>query len=186
MSQIYKALTSGPVPPAVPDQFTTDVGGPAIPVANNLNLLGRDTIVNDDDGIRTNNDASGSENVYVELTNRLFGSGQTIGAVTSTILTFPFNTNTGPGTYIFTFTTIAYNVTNNLSAYYGTQFGVRFSGGVGTLLPAPDYNTMEEGIMINCDILFGITGQADLTVEVTGLVDDTIEWKTNGIYSYVG
>lgn len=40
MSQIIKSLLSGPVPPTVPTQFTTDVGGPVIPVANNVNVFG--------------------------------------------------------------------------------------------------------------------------------------------------
>jgi hypothetical protein len=39
MSQIIKSLLSGPVPPAVPLQFTTD-SGIAVPAANNLNVLG--------------------------------------------------------------------------------------------------------------------------------------------------
>ena len=67
MSQIYKSLASGPTPPAIPDQFTVDVNGPAVPVANNLNLYGRDSTSNDLDGIRTNNDPNGSDTVYIEL-----------------------------------------------------------------------------------------------------------------------
>ena len=39
MSQIIKSLVSGPVPPAVPTQFTTD-SGIAVPAGNNLNVFG--------------------------------------------------------------------------------------------------------------------------------------------------
>ena len=39
MSQIYKSSASGPAPPTVPTQFTTDDGSKAIPAANNLNVF---------------------------------------------------------------------------------------------------------------------------------------------------
>ncbi len=39
MSQFYQGVTAGSLPPSVPLQFTTD-SGIAIPVANNLNVLG--------------------------------------------------------------------------------------------------------------------------------------------------
>lgn len=39
MSQVIKNLASGPVPPSVPTQFTTD-NGVAVPALNNLNVFG--------------------------------------------------------------------------------------------------------------------------------------------------
>jgi hypothetical protein len=39
MSQIIKSLASGPVPPSVATQYTTD-SGIAVPALNNLNVFG--------------------------------------------------------------------------------------------------------------------------------------------------
>jgi len=44
MSQFYQGVTTGVLPPAVPLQFTTD-SGIAIPVANNLNVLGNSSTI---------------------------------------------------------------------------------------------------------------------------------------------
>ena len=80
MSQVIKNLASGPVPPSVPTSFTTDVRnnsqnspGSATPVANILQLLGRETNQNNDNGIRTDTDPNNGNIVYVELTNRITG-----------------------------------------------------------------------------------------------------------------
>jgi len=56
MSQIYKPLTStGPIPPNIPTQFTTDDMTVAVPALNNINVF---TPGNGTDGIATS--ASGS------------------------------------------------------------------------------------------------------------------------------
>ena len=84
MSQIYGSTQSSP---SVPTSFVTD-DGTAIPVANTLNLLARDTTDNDVDGIRTKADPSGGDDLYVELTNRVQGTATVVGATTGDIITF--------------------------------------------------------------------------------------------------
>ena len=46
MSQIIKNLASGPVPPAVPTSFVTDVNSPSVPIANIENVKGGETTAN--------------------------------------------------------------------------------------------------------------------------------------------
>ena len=83
MSQIYKAGVAGT--PSVPTSFTTDVNGPAVPVANILILAGNDTTDNDIDGLRTN----GSGNtVTFELTNRFYGTATSTNGSNADLITF--------------------------------------------------------------------------------------------------
>src|SRR5574338_1329814 len=98
MSQFFIESTAAPPPPVVPTQFTTDDGTIAIPVANNLNALSRDTTADNPNGIQTTADPNNGDNLYTELTNRLQGTGTTVGAVTTDI--FTFDLGAAPGTYI--------------------------------------------------------------------------------------
>lgn len=72
MSQIYVPTTSSSnLPPDVPTSFTTD-DGVAVPAANNINIIARDTDEDNPNGIQT--EGSGST-VAIELTNRVHATG---------------------------------------------------------------------------------------------------------------
>lgn len=114
----------------------------------------------------------------------LSGTGTTTDATPTTILTFPLNTNTGPGTYLFDFHSVAYNTTDGLSAGYETQFVVRWTTVAGVLISPQDFVTIEETTMSAADIAFTIAG-ANMTVVVTGLAGKTIDWLTTGSYVFI-
>lgn len=181
MSQIYKSLASGPVPPTVPTSFVTDVNSPAIPVANVLNVLGNDTTANDNDGIRTDG-SSGSNTLTVQLTNRLQGSGSTVGATSADIVTF---TPTVVGTYTFEFRTAAFNTTSTLGAGYSVFGTIRFNGAASTVCGSADTIDNEEGTMTGCDIDLVVSG-ANAILRVTGYAAQTINWNAVGLYTFVG
>lgn len=181
MSQIIKNLASGPVPPTVATSYVTDVNSPAIPLANVLNVLGNDTTENNANGVRTDG-SSGSNTLTVQLTNRLQGSGTTVGAGTADVITF---TPTVIGTYALEYRTAAYNTTSLLGAGYSFFGAVRFDGVNTVLCDATDEINNEEGAMIAVDLGVVISG-ANVILRATGYAAQTINWSSVGLYTFIG
>ncbi len=181
MSQVYKSLVSGPVPPSVATSYVTDVNSPAVPLANILNVLGNDTTTNNNNGIQTDG-SSGSNTLTVQLTNRFQGSGTTVGATTADIVTF---TPTVIGTYKLKFETAAYNTTSSLGAGYDIFGAVRFDGVNSNVCGSADTIDNEEGAMSSCDIDIVVSG-ANAILRVTGYAAQTINWGTVGTYVFIG
>lgn len=182
MSQFFQVdIGAGPVPPIVPTSFPTDVNSPAIPAANVLNVLGNDTTANDNNGIRTDG-SSGSNTLTIQLTNRVQGSGSTVGATTADIATF---TPTVVGTYAFEFRTAAFNTTSTLGAGYSVFGAIRYNGVTSTVCGSADTVDNEEGAMTSCDIDLVVSG-ANAILRVTGYAAQTINWNAVGLYTFVG
>lgn len=171
--------TSGPQPPAVPTQFTTDVNGPAVPIANNLNVFGFTLQDNNDNGILTN---GLTDNLYIALTNRVQGTVTTVGAITSPIITF---TPTVIGTYSFEVRIAAYNTTASLGAAYSLFGSARFDGVNSNLIDIVDKIINEEGAMSSANSSFTVSG-ANILVNGIGYAAQTINWAVVGLYTFVG
>lgn len=182
MSQIYKDLTSGPVPPAVPTQFTADDATIAIPAANNLNVFSRDTTDNNVNGIQTTADPNLSDNLFVELTNRLQGTVSTSGAASGTIITF---TPTVIGSYSIEYRISVYNETSLLGAGYSLFGAIRFDGVNSIICDIFDEIINEEGTMTNLDIAVSVAG-ANVLLVGTGYVGQEINWAAVGLYTFIG
>ncbi len=181
MSQIYKSLVSGPVPPTVPTSFVTDVNSPAVPAANILNEVGGSTTANNNNGIRTDG-SSGGNTLTVQLTNRLVGTVSTSGAVTSAIVTF---TPTVVGTYAIEYRVAAYNTTSLLGAGYSIFGSVRFDGANSNLCGTADRIVNEEGTMTSANVTFTVSG-ANILLNGTGYAAQNINWSAVGLYTFVG
>jgi len=99
MSQIYVPITTST--PAIPTNFTADDATVAVPVLNNLNVYSTDTVENNDNGIRTTVSPNGSQNFYVEITNRATGTVTTSDGTSQQQTIYSFNMSNLPGTFYF-------------------------------------------------------------------------------------
>ena len=182
MSQAGIISTSGgPPPPAVATSYVTD-DGTAIPALNILNVLGVDSTENNANGILTRANPNLSNNLQVVVTNRVQGTTQTVGAVTSPIITF---TPTVIGTYAVEVRIAAYNTTSTLGAGYSVFGTARFDGVNSNLCGTPDKIINEEGTMISSNVSFTVSG-ANILVNGVGYAAQTINWSAVGLYTFVG
>lgn len=181
MSQIYKSLTSGPVPPAVPTSFVTD-DGTSIPALNIENILGVDSTENNVNGILTRANPNLSNNLQIVITNRIQGVITTVGAVTSAIITF---TPTIIGTYAFECRVAAYNTTSLLGSGYSIFVAIRFDGVNSNLTGIADVIDNEEGAMSSANTTVTTAG-ANFLINGSGYLGQTINWSAVGLYTFVG
>ncbi len=179
MSQIYKDRSTGPVPPAVPTEFTTDIQdltiiasdipsplGSSVPIANIERLSG-------DDGIRT---VSTPNAIGNNVTFRFIrGRTTTSGAATSTIITQPTLSDTVMTIQII----VAGYADNGAGAFagigaYGTAV-VKNTAGVATLVNTADLIVNAEASLGAANVTVTTVG-ANLLVNVLGVAGFDIEW----------
>jgi len=177
------SATSGPVPPAVPTQFTADDSTTGIPASNNLNLFSRDTSDNNDNGIQTSADPNNSDNFYVELTNRITGTVVTTDATPTTLISFSLGAF--PGTIIAQGDVTAYNVTDAAGASY-TYAGAAITDGLNaTEISVENLNVFEQAAMTAATITLGVSGN-NAVITVTGIVGKRINWNALFTYRFIG
>lgn len=182
--------TSGPIPPSVANNYVTDVRdnttsgpGSAVPAANVLQILGRDTNQNNDNGIRTDADPNAGNIIYVELTNRITGTATTTDATPTTIISLSLGTD--PGVYYVTGDVVAFDVTDTAGAAYSYSGAARTDGATATEIAVEAKDTFEEAAMTTADITLGCTGNTAF-LSVTGIAAKTIRWSALFTYRFVG
>jgi len=184
MSQIYKSLTSGPVPPTVPTSFVTDVNSPAIPAANVLNEIGGSTSINNNNGIQTDG-SSGSNTLTIQLTNRLTGTATVVGATTGDIITFALGASAA--VYRFTFIvsgrdTAGANVGTGLG--YTVDASARTDGSTSTIISTPDIDA-DEDTVLSAALMAVVASGNNVIVRATGVAGETISYRAVGSYVVV-
>lgn len=161
--------------PAVPTSFVTD-SGTAVPALNVINVV---TPSGGTTGIAT----SGAGNtITVTLTDTSkSGTTQTIGAVTSDIITVPLGA--AAGTYTFDINVAALELTTPAGAGYGIVASVRTTGAAAVLIPNQAIDEMEEAALIAADAQVVVAGNTAI-VRVTGVAGLTIRWKAVAEYIF--
>jgi hypothetical protein len=173
--------TSAPPPPAVPTTFVTDVNSPSVPALNILNVPGGSTSANDVNGIRTDG-SSGSNTLTIQLTNRLEGTGQTVGATSDDLITFALGAT--PGTYTFDCRIAGFDDTTPSGVGYTIVGAVRTTGAAATLLTGQAIDSFEEVATATCNAILAVSGN-NAIFRVTGAAGLTIDWNAVGEYVLV-
>lgn len=177
MSQVYKSLISGPVPPTVATSYVTDINSPAIPAANILNVPGGSVSTNNNNGIQTDG-SSGSNTLTVQLTNRISGTLTTNNATPSTIVSFSLGTT--PAVFTFDIQIACFNVTDVNGDGYFISGSARTDGITATLCGTPDKIVNEE-IADTADANMVVSGNS-VIIQATGIALKTHRWRALATY----
>lgn len=170
----------GPVPPAVATTYVTDFNTPAVPAANILNVFGRESGDNNDEGIQTDG-SSGGNTLTVQLTNRQTGHVQTTGAEIVPVILFPFLAGF-PGTYKFVVRITAYDSTNLRGGSFLVNSTCVSDGITGQFQGEPVVIMEGNGLTFNADmIIFNVVGPV-VEIDVQGIAATTINW--GGLLEY--
>ena len=174
----------GPVPPTVATQYNTDFNGPAIPNNNILNVFGRESGDNNDNGIQTDGSTTQPlphNTLTVQLTNRQTGHVQTTGAEIVPVILFAVIVGQ-PGTYKFLVRVTAYDSTNIRGASFLVN-GTCVSDGATGVLQGTEVVIMEgDTTTFNADMVtFNVVGPA-VEIDVGGVAATTINW--GGLLEY--
>lgn len=184
MSQITKTLASGPVPPAIPTQFTADDATVGVPVANNMNLFSNDTVENNANGIQTTTIANGTANHYTQLTNRTRITTTTSDGAGQTQTVSLFTPASGSA-LTFVITVVGYDAANNETAG-GQMVGLarRSAGGTTVIVGLSDTFDESDAGLVATD-WDSVTDGTDVQIEFTGVAGLTINWDAVFIYNQV-
>ncbi len=165
MSQIYKAVTSGVLPPDVPTTFQAD-SGTATPAANILNIV---TPGGGTQGIIT----TGSGNtITITLQSQIVGTGTTVGATTADLITV---TPTDLKSFSIQSLVAGYDTAND-QMIGGELLGTGRKNGTVTIVGTPD-KTEEADAALSTGSYDLIASAGNFIVRVTGVAGRTIDWS---------
>jgi hypothetical protein len=163
MSNIYKPVNAGNLPPVVPTSFVSD-SGIAIPAANILNVIG---------GTGINTTGAGNT-LTIKLANSGVAFTTTVGAVTSqaTII----NLGAIPSVGLFVSKVVGFDAggSGNSCAYYIIR-AAKTDGATASTVGEESLSEFEDTAFIPADARATVSGN-NVTITVTGVAGFTIDW----------
>ncbi len=179
MSQAGAITVSGGGGGGSLNTLTPDQGGVVSPVANNINVFGQSTTINNDNGIRTFNGGAGE--LDVRLTNRITGSVTTSDATPTTIASFSLDAVAT--VYTFDIQIACFNSTDINGDGYFISGTARTDGVTATLCGTPDKIVNEE-VIDTADANMIVSGNT-VIIQATGIAGKTHRWRTVATYVQV-
>lgn len=181
MSQIIKDLSVGPVPPSVATTYQTDDGN-AVPATNILIIHGTDSTEDENSGIVIKGGVAGTgtaNEVDIVLTNKVRGTGTTVGATTADLFTFSLGAT--PSTFFFNCSVVEFNASTPAGASFDTFSCVRTDGVSSTVIDDTDSVTQADAALITSSSALIASGN-NVIFRVTGVAGLTINWNVSGEY----
>jgi hypothetical protein len=161
------------------ETLTGDTGGPVPPTANNIDIIGGSSSINNINGLLVAGNSASSTEV-VTLTNRFYSSAITTTNTPTNLFTFPLDIV--GASYNFTVTTAVYDRTNNKGGTYTAMFGVRTNGTTPVIIGFTTPLNSEDAELNPSSFTLNVSGN-NFIVTITGIAATTISW--NSLVTYV-
>jgi hypothetical protein len=169
MSQIFKAVTAGNLPPSVPTSFITDIGT-VIPSANVVEIHGGPGVV-----VLANPDGS-NEMLVTVIDEAYTGTATTVDATPQVLnINIPVPNNSAMS---FRVNLVAYDPTNNIGLAGELLAGIRNVSGTLTVISVPDRTVNADLALVGST--YTLTSSTTFAqVQVQGVLGHTLNWKGN-------
>jgi hypothetical protein len=152
-------------------------------VASVMEVVGIDSIEEDDNGIFTRANPNLGNNTEIVLSNRSVYEDSVTGAVTVDLFTQDLGAQ--PGTYNFQVYISAFESTTPAAGAYTIFGSIRTTGVTATLIITQDIISDEEAAILEADAELVVSGN-DAILRVTGVAGLTINFKALATYIFVG
>jgi len=151
------------------EKLTGDVGGAVGPDGSfNISLLTGDGL--------TSTGTPGSNLITFTLDGYTEGTGSTVGAVTTDLITIALGAT--PTTYTIEAKVAGFESTTPAGCGYDIVCSARTTGAAATIINLQDKYNTEEAALVSCDANFVASGN-NVILRVTGTAGLTVNWKAS-------